>query len=81
MKREPFKLIRESCISAETIITTFKCLDCGCDKCYRPKRDYKLSHLEGHYYCLNCKKKVSYATFDFINKYIKNPKQLKLSLF
>ncbi len=43
----------------------FSCADCGCNKFYRHRRDYKLTHLEGHYHCINCKKEVNYASDDF----------------
>lgn len=45
---------------------TFKCTDCGCHKVYRPKSMYKLTFLEGHYHCVNCKKEACYYDDDFI---------------
>jgi len=76
---KPFKLTYRSSIAKETVVVIFKCLDCGCDKVYRPKRQYKNTHLEGFYHCLNCKKQVVYYSYDFISKYIKD--QIQLSLF
>jgi site-specific DNA-cytosine methylase len=68
---KPFVYKYTSYCGRYIVTQKFNCLDCGCDKVFRNKRQYHLSFFEGNYNCLNCKKNVNYYSDDFINS--KNP--------
>lgn len=52
--------------TGEFINLSFVCAQCGSTKFYRHKRDYKLTHFEGHYHCIQCNREVDYCDDDFI---------------
>lgn len=66
-----------TCYTGEKMLQVFICKDCGCNKCYRRKRQYGLTFLEGSFICQNCKKEVVYYSDDFERKPI-IPDQLQL---
>ena len=57
---------------------TFKCLDCGFNKCYRPKKQYGLTFFEGFFRCCKCQKELVYYSDDFARKELPEPLQLNL---
>jgi hypothetical protein len=83
MKKDPpippmFTRIYYWSYTGSKVEKTFNCLDCGFDKCYRPKKQYGHSFFEGFFKCCKCQKEINYYSDDFIRKELLEPVQLTL---